>query len=131
VEVDRRIRDIIERCEMTAAWAGIRITNLNQRNSLDDTPLHTVCTWGEIEPVKRLIAAGAPVNARGDRQCTPLFNAVIGRNAAVVSALIDAGANVSIRSSDGWSVVQYAKNVGAGAEVIAALESALPRKRPH
>src|ERR1700722_18974385 len=109
------VRDILDQCEQTASWGGTAITSLDQRNDLNDTPLHTVCSWGEVNSVKRLIAAGANVNAKGDRGCTPLFNAVVGRSAEVVKALLDAGGDASIRSSDGWLPAEYAKNVGAPA----------------
>ena len=124
------VQDILSRCEKTASWNGLKISDLTQRNSMGDTPLHTVCTWGEVESAKRLLAAGAKVNALGDRGCTPLFNAIMGGSVAVVKTLLDAGADVSIRSADGWLPVEYAKNTRAPAEVIAVLERApQPRRR--
>lgn len=111
----------LRRCESTGGWYGIKITNLNNRNHLDDTPLHTICSWGELEPVKQLIAAGANVNAKGDHGGTPLFNAVIGRNADVVSFLLKSGANPKIKNDWGHSVLQYAKNVSASKYIIKAL----------
>jgi ankyrin repeat protein len=119
-----KVQDILSRCEKTASWEGLKISDLSQRNSIGDTPLHTVCTWGEVESTKRLLAAGAKVNALGDRGCTPLFNAVMGGSAAVVKTLLDAGGDVSIRSADGWLLVDYAKNTRAPVEVIALLERA-------
>jgi uncharacterized protein len=117
------VSDILNRCEQTASWAGLVVADLRQRNTLGDTALHTVCTWGEVEPVRRLIAAGANVNALGDRGCTPLFNAVTGRNPAVIRALIDAGADPRTPSKDGWLVLGYARNVRASTAVIDAIAS--------
>lgn len=113
--------EVLLRCGKTGAWYGIPIVSLDQVNSMGDSPLHTVCSWGELESVERLVKAGAHVNARGDRGCTPLFNAVIGGNAAVVTYLRRNGADVSIRSSDGQSILDYAKAISASREVLAAL----------
>ena len=119
---------VLERCAKTAAWHGYKITNLTQRNHLNDTPLHTVCSWGEPDALKTLLSAGVDVNARGDRGCTPLFNAVIGENAEIVELLLRAGADPSIRSADGQSVLQYARNVSASPRILALLSQAKKRR---
>jgi len=116
-----KIQQILARCEETASWFGIEITDLHQRNHLGDTPLHTVCTWGDTESVKELLRNGADPNALGDRGCTPLFNAVMGESAEVVQTLLDAGSDPRIRSVDGRLVVDYAKNVGSPPDVLKAL----------
>jgi ankyrin repeat protein len=124
------IQDIIDRCEMTAAWEGVSIQSLDQRNMLGDTPLHTVCSWREPEAVKRLIAVGAKVNATGDKGCTPLFNAVIGGSPEIIGLLLAAGADRSIRSELGWSPVEYAKRIGAS-DVIIGMLMTKQSKRHH
>jgi len=108
-------------CEKSAAWFGVHIHSLDQRNNLNDTPLHTVCSWGELAPVKVLIKYGADVNACGDIGATPIFNAVIGGNAEVVKFLIQSGANLSIKNNTGRSVINYAKNISASEDIIGLL----------
>ena len=109
------------RCKSTGSWYGFDLTNLDDRNFLGDTPLHTVCSWGELEPVKQLIAAGADVNAIGDQGSTPLFNAVIGKNPQIISLLLKSGANPKIKNDMGNSVADYAKSISASKEIIKAL----------
>ena len=113
--------ETLRRCEHTGGWYGIKITSLSDRNSLDDTPLHTVCSWGELEPVKQIIAAGTDVNAKGDHGSTPLFNAVIGRNVEVVKFLLKSGANSKIKNDWNRTVLEYAKNISASKEIISIL----------
>ena len=125
-EVEAVLRD----CEETGSWYGIAINHLDQRNDSGDTPLHTVCTWGDVESVKTLLGAGAKVNAAGDRGCTPLFNAVMSENMEVVSLLLASGADIAARTVDGRSVIEFAANVGAPAEIITTLNHALKRKKP-
>jgi uncharacterized protein len=115
------LQETLKLCNSTGGWYGIEIKSLNDRNHLNDTPLHTVCSWGELEPVRQLIAAGADVNAIGDHEATPLFNAIIGENAEVVSLLLKSGANPNIKNDWGRTPLDYAKNTSAPKKVIQAL----------
>jgi ankyrin repeat protein len=122
IKIDNDIlRETLRRCESAGGWYDIKIISLNDRNHLGDTPLHTICSWGELEPVKQLIAAGADINAKGDHGSTPLFNAVIGRNAEVVSFLLKSGANPKIKNDWGRTALEYAKNISASKYIIKAL----------
>ena len=58
-----------------------------------DTPLHMACVWGDIGAIDLLLAGGADVNARGDLQCTPLYNAVSFQHVRSVVRLLKAGAS--------------------------------------
>lgn len=123
------LQEILTQCEKTASWYGIKITDLNQRNHLGDTPLHTICSWGILEPVNILLDAGAQVNALGDHGCTPLINAIIGGNCDVVRALLLKGADVMIQCLDGQSVLKYAENVGASKNIVSLLRQASKKRR--
>ncbi|MCX7098980.1 MAG: ankyrin repeat domain-containing protein [Methylococcales bacterium] len=115
------LQETLRRCESTGGWYGIKIKSLNDRNHLGDTPLHTICSWGELEPVKQLIAAGANINAKGDHGATPLFNAVIGENVDVVSFLLKSGANPKIKNDWDRTVLEYSKNTSASKDIIKIL----------
>ncbi|WBK01282.1 ankyrin repeat domain-containing protein [Methylocystis parvus] len=119
------LAEVLEKCEETASWFGMSITSLDQKNYLDDTPLHTVCTWGDIDAVKTLLDAGANVNALGDHEGVPLFNAIIGRNAGVVRLLLERGADPNVANSFGWTPLGHAETVGAPMEIIQLLRRAV------
>jgi ankyrin repeat protein/O-glycosyl hydrolase len=57
---------------------------------------------GFLEQVRQLLESGANPNALNDGN-TALHAAVIGRHSAVVKVLLDAGADASIRDSDGYT----------------------------
>jgi len=120
----KTLEEIFNICEKTGAWYGESITSVGQRNYMQDTVLHTVCSWGEVDCVVPLIAAGADVNAKGDQGATPMFNAVIGRNVEVVKVLLSAGCNPATKNDYGQLVIDYGRNISAPVEVIKALESA-------
>lgn len=116
--MSKNLEDVLTLCSRTASWFGVELRDINSINLMEDTPLHTVCSWGGFECVKILIDAGSNVNAKGDNGCTPLFNAVIGGNQRVIELLVDSGAIASLRNDDGRSVFEYAKNIGSSKEVI-------------
>lgn len=118
----KTVEQVFELCEKTGSWYGIKIENFNQRNVLGDTVLHTVCSWGNLEPVKLLVAAGADVNAKGDHESTPLFNAITGKNPDVVSFLIGVGADPKIVNGLDWQLLDYARNVSAPKAILQILE---------
>jgi ankyrin repeat protein len=115
------LQETLIRCESTGGWYGIKIASLSSRNHLGDTPLHTICSWGELEPVELLVSAGADVNAKGEHGSTPLFNAVIGGNSDVIKFLLQSGADVKAKNDMGRSVINYAKNISAPKDVINVL----------
>lgn len=124
-----KIEEIYSRCAQTGAWHGVEISHFSQRNFMEDTVLHTVCSWGDLEAVKILVAAGADVNAKGDLGGIPLFNAVVGRNPDVVQFLLKSGCNPKIANSHKRLVLDYAKSVSAPSLIIQLLENATTKKR--
>jgi ankyrin repeat protein len=120
-----RLSDVLVLCEKTPAWDGLKITNLQQRNYLGDTVLHTVCSWGDEVAARAVIEAGADVNALGDNGASPLFNAVIGESADVVRLLLKKGANPNIRNKSGTTVLEYARNTGASKPIIKLLSDGM------
>jgi len=115
------LADVLERCLGTAAWFGEEQIDINSVNLMDDTPLHTVCSWGEVESARILIEAGADVNAKGDIGGTPLFNAVIGGNPRVVELLISSGADKTLRNDHNWSVLGFAQSTGSSEAILSIL----------
>ena len=75
------------------------------------TPLIAASAYGSAELIKLLLDAGANVNAQDVRGVTPLIYAIASDrpNAKVVRALIGKGADVSLRTKDGETALDWAK----------------------
>lgn len=116
------LKMVLKKCSDTASWYGLDVSDVKAINLMDDTPLHTVCTWGDLESVQTLINAGADVNAKGDNGVTPLFNAVISGNPKLIELLVKSGAILSLKNDDGRSVLEYAKNIQASISVVDLLK---------
>jgi ankyrin repeat protein len=70
----------------------------------------------DAELVKRLVAAGADVNAANDYGATPMSEAAVAGNASVLETLLEAGANPDSPNTDGQTalmVVARTANVAA------------------
>jgi ankyrin repeat protein len=89
------------------------------------TPLHRAVALGTLQTVRDLLAAGANVNARDGRACTPMHFAVATerQNADLVRTLIRAGADVNVRDKYQETPLDWAEKFGYP-EVIAALKEA-------
>jgi hypothetical protein len=81
---------------------------------MDGTPLHQAASDGELDEVKRLVEAGADVNARTQFQGTPLHWAVQGdrANPAVLSYLVEHGADVNAKNGLGYTPIHFASLTG-------------------
>jgi ankyrin repeat protein len=69
-------------------------TNPNEADESGWTALHAAATRDHVDVVRRLLAAGADVDARSADGFTPLLNAA-SAGSDVVEALLDAGADVT------------------------------------
>lgn len=115
------LQNIFNRCQQTASWIGLKINSINDRNDFGDTPLHTVCSWGDVRAARMLLDAGADPNAKGDQGATPLFNAIISRKAELVQVLLDNGASKGEKIFGDTSPFEYARSTRADAAVLRLL----------
>ena len=79
--VDPKVRELIDavrKHEITSVKGIVKSApeHVNGRDSGGSTPLHHAAGFGTLETMKRLIEAGAEVDARNDRNSTPLHWAV-------------------------------------------------------
>lgn len=108
-----KIQQIFDKLEHTPSWLGIKIESIHDKNNLDDTPLHTVCTWGDLEAIKILLEAGADINAIGDQGATPIFNAIISKNNELIVYLLSQGASKNAKIFGNRSLYDYARSSNA------------------
>jgi ankyrin repeat protein len=64
---------------------------------VNETRLHDAAAAGDVGLIRRLLAAGADVDARDDEGRTPILVATVARRTEAVRVLIEAGADVDIR----------------------------------
>jgi ankyrin repeat protein len=104
-------------------------------------PLHRAAFSGDVRKVRRLIAAGVPLDTRsthpgGCAGATPLHLAVAGGWAVVVELLLDAGAGPAATDDAGYTSLHLAAERGelpivrlllrAGADVTALIGETTP-----
>lgn len=89
-------------------------------------PLHWACAGGSVPMADCLIAAGADVNARTNKEKTPLHVTVKGysHRAAIVGRLLKAGAVPSLTDADGETPLKAAR-ARSEKRLIQMLEDAL------
>jgi ankyrin repeat protein len=117
-----KLQDIFEKCQNTGSWFGLKVSSVTDKNDFEDTPLHTVCSWGELQSAKVLLDAGADVNAKGDQGATPIFNAIVSGNVELVQLLLKRGASKKHKIFGNTSVQDYAKNLGVGEDILELLK---------
>lgn len=76
-----------------------------------DAPLLAASRTGDLKEVKRLIASGAPVDARDKASATPLMLAARAGKSDVVRELLAAKADPNAKDGKGLPVLQYAGGV--------------------
>jgi len=98
-------------------------TDVNVRYS-NWTLLHCAVEHGHVEVARRLISAGAYVDATDERGKTPLHRAIETGNTGIAQLLVDVGANVNARNIQGWTLLQRAALRGYTAFVRVLLNAA-------
>jgi ankyrin repeat protein len=87
------------------------------------TPLHLAAFFGYPDSARRLVTAGADVDAvaRTTMRNTPLHSAAAGGHPECVRVLLDAGAQVDAREQGGWTALHAAAAAGDGESVTLLL----------
>jgi ankyrin repeat protein len=111
----------------------------NTSSQEGETALMTAARTGKLDAINVLLRRGATVNAREQgRQQTALMWAAAENHASTVKALIDAGADVRIRSNGGFTALLFAVRAGgtdaakvlldAGADVSDTIQPTAPAR---
>ncbi len=77
-----------------------------------DREIHAACKNRQTEIIRLLVSKGVDVNAKGERELTPLMEASENGQLATVELLIGLGARVNDLNCDGWNALMYASRNG-------------------
>jgi hypothetical protein len=116
---DRRHKSDIERVISDLVQAG---ADLSARDAEGKTPIFSAC-WNAYA-VKPLATAGADLNAQDRLGNTPIMSCF---DLEAIQAMVDAGADLSVRNSQGLTAAQKARNQGMK-EIADLLDSAMKSK---
>jgi ankyrin repeat protein len=100
-------------------------SQINSRNSLDNTPLH-IAVRGHYAIVLALLEAGADVNSRGDGQRTPIHYAVWESQKRIAALLCEKGAQLDLKDGRGAVPLYLAASVEDAAMVQVLIEHGAP-----
>jgi len=103
------------------------LTQVNQRSSFGDMPIHVACTRGRVDEVEALLVAGADVNAQGELENTPLHAAAGQGNVAVIKALLQWGALLRAVNSEGKTARDIALALSHD-DVVAVIDTWVPSR---
>ena len=81
---------------------------VNTKDSNNNTPLHLVCTNGNLEIAQLLVAKGADVNLGDNENSPPIVNAALGNHVEIVRLLLDKGASASMADDNGMTALHFA-----------------------
>ena len=77
-------------------------------NHIGWTPLHYACSKGNLEVAQFLVTNGALVDSLSPGNTTPLMMAVQSGNEQLIKLLLDKGADIQLRNTNGLSAIDIA-----------------------
>jgi ankyrin repeat protein len=98
-------------------------------DEVDDTESTPLCSCVHPAIAKRLIAHGAYINHQDQNGWTPLHHAIEMRNVAVISTLLNDGAELDVRTIDELTAIEKAQAMGDAEIVVLLKEKIQERKR--
>ena len=107
---------VLFRTSIIAALMGLMFGAV----AADECPLCKAANDGNLAEVKRLIAAGADLNALNSYGSTALHRAAFKNRPKIAKMLLTAGADVDVNSSRGHTALHWATQSG-NAEVVKVL----------
>jgi ankyrin repeat protein len=92
---------------------------VHARDAAGSTPLHHAAGFGSAAVMELLMAKGADANAGNKRKSTPLFWAIY--DEAKVRLLLQHGANINARTTDGRTLIYQAASIDSGTSTLRLL----------
>jgi uncharacterized protein len=77
------------------------------------TALHYAATDGHVQVIKLLLDAHAYIDAESPNKTTPLMMAVRSKSISAVKLLLDEGADVTLKNTEGWTAQAFAEQINA------------------
>jgi len=93
------------------------------------TPLHYAATGGHVEIILMLLDENAYIDAESPNKSTPLMMAAMYGSTAAVRALLDAGADPTLRNELGLSAVEFAQR-GNRPDAAETIATAIRNRQP-
>lgn len=93
------------------------------------TPLHYAATSGQIAIMKQLLDKDAFINAQSPNGTTPLMMAAMYGSAAAVQLLLDEGADVAMKNEQGMTAADFAER-GKRPDALQMLNAAAQPQQP-
>ena len=110
---DRRLVDAVRQRDAAAIDALFRAgVDVNVPQADDATALAWAAHWDDIGTARRLLEAGAAVDAANDYGVTPLALACLNRSPRMVALLLKAGADPNAAQNKGETVLMTAARTG-------------------
>jgi uncharacterized protein len=108
----KTLNQVLQEVHDTTDFSMLENVDVNTRGLFENTPLHVVMSWGDVEAAELLVAAGADVNAQGEYGDTPLHRIIGNNNKKMVDLLLRSGANPRLKNKDGVDCYELAKKFG-------------------
>ncbi len=81
---------------------------VKSKNSCNESAIHIYSSWGDVKAIELLASLGSEIDAPGDCDCTPLYNAVMFHKEGAASLLLKLGASPHSTNDIGYTPFQLA-----------------------
>jgi ankyrin repeat protein len=110
---DFRLIDAVKSRDATTVDSLLKSkSSVNTKRGDGTTALHWAAQWDNVPLVKRLVAAGADVNAQTDLGIAPITLACLNGSATMVETLLAAGANANWARKTGETALMTCSRTG-------------------
>ena len=102
---------VLMKVSQTIEFEAFDLINPNQRSTLGEYPINMAAHWGDVAAMSVLLAHGADINALGERDISPLMNAVYRNSLEAVAFILDHGGNINHLDERGGTAETIARQL--------------------